>query len=127
MTTKTDKQQQQDANELSADTDAIVQSLEDGDNVPAAEILSNLVARNENPYAGAPEPFELRPMLAALKSALDSPIAHATRVAERNGVGYAAGPHFDDRPGFAALVIIGENAEKFRPTLDGLADLARTV
>lgn len=57
---------------------------------------------------------------------LDS-VMHAAKAAQKIGVGYAAGAHFPDRPGYAAVVIVGDLAEQFRPTLDAISGLARSA
>lgn len=43
------------------------------------------------------------------------------------GYGYSAAMNYPGREGFAVLVVTGDVAEKLRPTLDALNDLARDL
>lgn len=67
---------QQQARELLAETTRIVDRLADVANgaviepPTAAEIVAHLIARNENGYLAAPEPYQLRAMLHAVAAAL---------------------------------------------------------
>lgn len=51
---------------------------------------------------------------------------HAVQASLKTGVSYAAGwGDTEDDPSFAVLVVTGEVADKLRPTLDAIRDLAR--
>lgn len=100
--------------ELEAQTGRYVRAIELGSPIALLELAAHLTARNENSYVRPLEPFELRPILAAITVGLEASSRLATAVLEVAGaaelVDAGDGPALRDANCIACLEGTGRHA-----------------